>query len=102
MRQNTSRRTHGRVLLVGDASGYVDALTGEGIAVSLSCARSAVAAIVADRPADYEKAWLRDTRRYRWITETLLTTRRFAGGAIVPAAALLPDVFRLAVAQLAR
>ena len=102
LRQRTSRRTSGRVLLVGDASGYVDALTGEGIAVSLACARSAAAAIVADRPLDYEKAWARDTRRYRVITETLLTTRRFAGRAIVPAAALLPDVFRLAVSQLAR
>ena len=30
MRQDVRRRVHGRVLLVGDASGYVDALTGEG------------------------------------------------------------------------
>ncbi|SDO54922.1 Dehydrogenase (flavoprotein) [Nakamurella panacisegetis] len=102
LRQNASRRALNRVLLVGDAAGYVDALTGEGIAVSLACARSAVAAIVADRPTDYERAWRRDTRRYRWITETLLTTRRFAGRSIVPAASLLPDVFRLAVGQLAR
>lgn len=102
LRQKTSRRTSGRILLVGDAAGYVDALTGEGITVSLACARSAVAAIVAGRPAEYEKAWLRDTRRYRWITETLLITRRFAGRLIVPAAATLPDVFRGAVAQLAR
>ena len=33
----------GRVLLVGDAAGYVDALTGEGIALGLAQARAAVA-----------------------------------------------------------
>ncbi|MEO5800400.1 MAG: FAD-dependent monooxygenase, partial [Gemmatimonadales bacterium] len=30
LRQRTSRRTTGRIMLVGDASGYVDAITGEG------------------------------------------------------------------------
>ena len=101
LRQRTTGRVSGRVLLVGDAAGYVDALTGEGIAVSLACARSLVDAIAIDRPADYERAWLRDTRRYRWITKGLLGTRRVAGAAIVPAASLLPDVFRSAVRQLA-
>ena len=37
----------GRVLLVGDAAGYVDALTGEGIAVSLACARALVDCVAA-------------------------------------------------------
>ena len=94
LRQRTTARVNGRVLLVGDAAGYVDALTGEGIAVSLACARSLVDAIARDRPSDYERAWRSDTRRYRWITKTLLGTRRVAGAAIVPAAGLLPDVFR--------
>ncbi len=102
LRQRTRARVQGRVLLVGDASGYVDALTGEGIAVALACARSLVSAIVADRPGDYERAWLRDSRRYRLLTETLLAARRFAGGAIVPAARLLPDLFTAGVGQLAR
>ncbi len=102
LRQRTIRRVNGRTLLVGDAAGYVDALTGEGISVSMACARSLVGAIARDEPLRYEAAWLRDTRRYRWITETLLHTRRLAGAAIVPAADLLPDVFHLAVGQLAR
>ena len=102
LRQRTSMRTAGRILLVGDAAGYVDALTGEGISVSLACARSLVDALKHDEPASYEDAWLRDTRRYRWITETLLRTRRVAVDAIVPAANLLPDVFRVAVRQLAQ
>ncbi len=102
LRQRVTRRVAGRVLLVGDAAGYVDALTGEGIAVSVACARSLVDSLVRSRPDDYEWMWRRDTRRYRWITESLLSTRRFAGPAIVPAAAALPDVFRMAVRQLAR
>ena len=36
LRRRTSTRVDGRVLLVGDAAGYVDALTGEGIAVTSS------------------------------------------------------------------
>ena len=44
------RASAGRVLLVGDAAGYVDALTGEGIALGLAQARAAVAAIAPGRP----------------------------------------------------
>jgi flavin-dependent dehydrogenase len=40
----------GRVLLVGDAAGYVDALTGEGIAVALACARALLGCVAADDP----------------------------------------------------
>ena len=47
LRQRVRRRVAGRVLLAGDASGYVDALTGEGIAVGLAQARAAVAAVTA-------------------------------------------------------
>ena len=51
--------THaGRVLLVGDAAGYVDALTGEGIALGLAQARAAVEAVVLGRPA-LRAAWKR-------------------------------------------
>lgn len=102
LRQRVAGRVAGRVLLVGDAAGYVDALTGEGIAVSMASARSLVAAVLQGEPAAYERLWLRDTRRYRWITSGLLAARRVAAPAIVPAAAALPDVFRLAVRQLAR
>lgn len=104
LRQRVRRRVAGRVLLVGDAAGYVDALTGEGIAVSLGCAAALVAAVAADRPDAYERTWRHASRRYRWLTGGLLWTRRqrWLGRAIVPAAAALPPVFRLAVGQLAR
>ena len=57
LRRRTIRRADGRVLLVGDAAGYVDALTGEGIAVSLACARSLVDCVVQGDPAGYERCW---------------------------------------------
>ena len=52
-RSGSARRagSRGRVLLAGDASGYVDALTGEGISLGLAHARAAVAAVAAGDPA---------------------------------------------------
>jgi len=104
LRRRTTSRVSGRVLLVGDAAGYVDALTGEGIAVSLACARSLVDCVVAGHPNDYEKRWRRDSRRYRALTASLLwaSGRRTVRRAIVPAAQRVPWVFTRAVGQLAR
>ncbi|MFB9312958.1 FAD-dependent monooxygenase, partial [Nocardioides plantarum] len=104
LRQSARRRTAGRVLLVGDAAGYVDALTGEGVALALGQAGAAVRAVVADDVAGYEGEWRRVTRRYRWLTAGLVTatTPKALRGAIVPAARALPPVFSLAVNALAR
>jgi flavin-dependent dehydrogenase len=103
LRQRTSARVSGRVLLVGDAAGYVDALTGEGIAVSLACARALVDCVVADDPGSYERRWRAASRRYRTITSSLLWARRqpMLASRIVPLAAGLPRVFSAAVQQLA-
>jgi flavin-dependent dehydrogenase len=94
----------GRVLLVGDAAGYVDALTGEGIAVGIAQARVAVAAIVDGEPARYARDWRRVTRSHDLLTLGLVSATRHAAlrRRIVPAAATLPRVFRAAVNQLAR
>ena len=46
LRQRLQRAVAGRVLLVGDAAGYVDALTGEGIALALAQAPAAVRAVI--------------------------------------------------------
>ena len=101
--QRTSARVAGRVLLVGDAAGYVDALTGEGIAVSVACARALVECVVADDPGAYEGRWLAASRRYRAITSSLLWARRqpMLAPRIVPLAARLPRVFGAVVQQLA-
>lgn len=101
--QRTSARVCGRVLLVGDAAGYVDALTGEGIAVALACARALVDCVVEDDPGAYERRWRQASRRYRAITSSLLWARRQPSLAhrIVPLATRLPRVFGVAVQQLA-
>ena len=101
--QRTSARVSGRVLLVGDAAGYVDALTGEGISVALAGARALVDCVADDDPSAYERRWLVASRRYRTITSSLLWARRQPALAqrIVPLAARLPRVFGAAVQQLA-
>jgi flavin-dependent dehydrogenase len=104
LRQVVSRRVAGRVLLVGDAAGYEDALTGEGISLAVKQAGAAVAAIIDDVPLSYEAAWRRITRDYRLLTRALVLTTapRVGRRAVVPAAALLPGVFGRAVNTLAR
>ena len=57
MRQSVRRRVHGRVALVGDASGYLDALTGEGLGVGLAQAEVLVRCLADGTPGDYERAW---------------------------------------------
>ncbi|HKC27099.1 MAG TPA: FAD-dependent monooxygenase, partial [Jatrophihabitans sp.] len=103
LRQDVARRVAGRVLLVGDAAGYVDALTGEGLAISFACAAALVQRLVAGDPAAYEHDYRRITRRYRWITSALVasTRRSVARRAIVPVAAGAPWLFGAAVNQLA-
>jgi flavin-dependent dehydrogenase len=101
LRQRTRARTAGRVLLVGDASGYVDALTGEGLRLGFAQARAAVAH--RDDPAGYERAWAAATRDYRLLTSTLVAAATSPlRGALVPAAVRLPPVFAGAVERLAR
>lgn len=103
LRQVVSRRVAGRVLLVGDAAGYEDSLTGEGVSMAVKVAGAAVAAIAEDRPESYEAQWRRITREYRLLTRSLVlaTTPRLTRKALVPAAALVPGAFRLAVKGLA-
>ena len=95
MRQHVRRRVYGRVLLVGDASGYVDALTGEGIGVGLAQAEVLARCLAADHPADYERAWRRASGPAWRFTAGLLWSRNqpFLGPRIVPAAQRLPWLF---------
>jgi flavin-dependent dehydrogenase len=103
LRQKASDRRAGRVLLVGDAAGYIDALTGEGMGLAFGAAELAVDCVVANRPADYDRRWRRMTRRYRLLTDVLVRSSAHASvrNRIVPAAAALPRVFGHAVNQLA-
>ncbi|MGZ4514575.1 MAG: NAD(P)/FAD-dependent oxidoreductase [Mycobacterium sp.] len=103
LRQVVSRRVAGRVLLVGDAAGYEDALTGEGISLAVKEAAAAVAAIVDEDLSSYELAWQRITRNYRLLTRALVlaSTPPVTRRAIVPACTLLPAAFQRGVNVLA-
>ena len=76
--------------MVGDAAGYVDPMTGEGIRVSLDTAEVAVQCIQNGCPDQYDKAWARATYRYRWMTTAILKIR------------LVPSLQRLIVPTVAR
>jgi flavin-dependent dehydrogenase len=104
LRQGSRRRVAGRVLLVGDAGGYVDAVTGEGLALAFAQARAAVRAVVDGDPQRYERDWARLTRSYRLLTTALVvgTRPRIARLALVPASRLLAPLFGGAVNALAR
>lgn len=99
--QRATRRQVGRVLLVGDASGYVDAITGEGLRLGFEQARVAVESITGG--GDYEQAWGRVTRDFRMLTSGLV---RAASSPlrplIVPAAVRLPRIYGAVVERLAR
>ncbi len=103
LRQTARTRTAGRVLLVGDAAGYIDALTGEGMGLAFAAAEALVDCVSADRPGDYDLRWRRLTRRYRVLTAALVwaAARPPVRDRIVPAATALPRVFARAVNQLA-
>ncbi len=99
LRRRSRARVHGRVLFVGDAAGYVDALTGEGVCLALTGARALVANLRRGTPGRYDTDWARATRRYRVLTELLVRTRQQPALAphIVSVAARLPRLFAAAV-----
>ncbi|MET9463768.1 FAD-dependent monooxygenase [Streptomyces sp. NPDC006544] len=103
LRQQARSRVAGRVLFVGDAAGYVDALTGEGLALALTAAAELVRCLREGRPQAYERAWCRLSRNYRLLTKSLLWARNQPRLAplITPAAAHFPGLFQQAVNLLA-
>jgi flavin-dependent dehydrogenase len=104
LRQRVASRAAGRVLLVGDAAGYVDALTGEGLGLAFGAAELLVKSVVGECPDTYDRQWRQMTRRYRMLTTALLQASGFAPmrARIVPAAAAMPTVFTGVVNLLAQ
>jgi len=99
--QRSRRVAAGRVLLVGDASGYVDAITGEGLRLGFAQARAAIASITGG--PGYEREWRRVTHDFRLLTGALLGAASSpARRAIVPLATALPGVYGSVVERLAR
>lgn len=103
LRQRVRYRTAGRVMLVGDAAGYVDALTGEGLGIAFGAAKLLVDCVAADRPEDYDARWRRMSRRYRLLTAAVLhaSAMPVLRPRIVPAAERFPGVFGRVVNLLA-
>jgi flavin-dependent dehydrogenase len=103
LRQDVRSRAAGSILLVGDASGYLDALTGEGIGLAVAQAAVLADCLSAGRAGDYERAWRRVSRKATLLTSGLLWSRQQAllGSRIVPAAQRLPRLFTTIVNQIA-
>ncbi len=93
----------GRVLLVGDAAGYVDAITGEGLRVGFAQAHEAITALGAGRPDSYPRRWKAVTREFRVLTRGLvLLASSPLRQSIVPVSRRVPWVFGAIVNRLAR
>ncbi len=70
--QRARARFAGAVALVGDAAGYTDAVTGEGITLALRSAEALADVIAERRPlAHYERAWRRLSRAHRGFAALL-------------------------------
>ena len=86
----------GRVLLVGDASGYLDAITGEGLSLAFASAAALVEATAGEDASAYPRAWARVRRQHIALTRLVLwvadhpSLRR----RVIRALAQSPDAFR--------
>ena len=82
--QSARGRTADGVVLVGDAGGYVDAITGEGISLALTCAQALAALLPtalgagATRQAlrPYQRFHAREFRRYALVCRAMLGLAR--------------------------
>lgn len=66
----------GRLALVGDAAGYVDAITGEGLSLAFHQAEAVVAAICAGDLRRYQRAWRRIGALPDGLTRLMLAVER--------------------------
>jgi flavin-dependent dehydrogenase len=74
--QRARRVVQGRVALVGDAAGYLDAITGEGLAVAFHQARALAAALARGDLASYAAAHRRIGRLPGAVTGLVLALER--------------------------
>jgi flavin-dependent dehydrogenase len=76
LKQQASAVSKGRVALVGDAAGYLDAITGEGLAVTLHESAALVEALVAGDLSRYAAAHRRINRLPNFMTSMVLSLER--------------------------
>jgi len=90
----------GRVLLVGDAAGYLDAITGEGLSLAFASAAALVDATTGEDASAYAAAWARIRRRHLLFTRLVLLLADHPGlrRRVVHALRASPDAFRAVLA----
>jgi len=76
LEQRCRRVASENLALVGDAAGYLDAITGEGLALSFHQAEAAVEAMLGGRLAPYVSAHRRTVRYPTAVTRLLLAVER--------------------------
>jgi flavin-dependent dehydrogenase len=97
-RKRVRRRVSGRcVALVGDAAGYLDPLTGEGLSLAFRCARALIEVLASGAPlADYERRYREASQSYYFLTGLLLFvgSRPRLRRRLVAALGRRPDLFQ--------
>jgi flavin-dependent dehydrogenase len=85
----------GNTLLVGDAAGAPDPVTGEGMALAILSARAAAEAIATGRPEEYERTRRRLSAGSEWLGRWMLRATRYPAIADRVVASLVdhPDLF---------
>jgi flavin-dependent dehydrogenase len=101
--KRVSRRGSGSVILVGDAAGYLDPLTGEGVALGIESAALAIECIMQGTPGAYERRYRALTRRPTTLTSLLLAVASCDAlhRPLLVAARALPRVFDEALEMIA-
>lgn len=86
----------GSTLLVGDASGAPDPVTGEGMSLALLSARAAAEAVASGHPEAYERERRRLGEGSDWLGRWLLRATRYPAIAdrVVESLGRSPDLFR--------
>jgi flavin-dependent dehydrogenase len=111
--QRVSKRVKDRFVLLGDAAGYVDAITGEGLSLAFTSAHVLAELLpealkrnaAASTFAGYERALDRLFRRYAWLAGTLVWAagrpglRRFAVNRLADFPALFTWALGYAMGQ---
>lgn len=96
-------KARGNVLLVGDAAGYVDPLTGEGVALGLQTAELAIDCILHGTPEAYPARYRALTGTYFRLTRLLrfVAAHRALHAPLLRGARLLPAAFDATLGLLA-